>query len=51
VGWELSGEFAEELFERRNGGGGEIWAGDCYIRVEVGNGAVEALAVLLKPIR
>ena len=45
-----AGEFADELLEGGDGGGGEIRAGDAYVHVEVGDGAFECLGVLLHPL-
>ena len=46
-----AGEFAEELLQGGNSGGGEIRAGDGYVHVEVGDGAIEGIGVLLDPLR
>ena len=44
-----AGDFADELLERGHGGGGEVGAGDGDIDVEVGDGVLQALRVLLDP--
>ncbi len=44
------GDFADELFERGHGGGGELGAGDAYVHVEVGNGVIHCLGVLFHPL-
>ena len=45
-----AGEFAEKLLEGRDSGGGEIRAGDAYVHVEVGDGAIKGFGVLFDPL-
>ena len=44
-----AGDVADKLLERGHGGGGEIWPGDGDIDVEIGDGVVEGVALLLNP--
>ena len=47
--WDRARDFANELLERRHGGSRKVWTGDGDIDVEVCDGMIEKLALLLHP--
>ena len=47
---DVLGYLADELLQGWNGGGAKVWTCNAYVGVEVGNGMLQAVGVVLDPL-